>query len=190
VVRASAAEVRKKLAQYYQESGHESHVHIELLSGSYVAEFHFAPPRQVALAAPARQRQVRVAGTVVAAVLILAFTLTSRSWRRSDLDRLWDPVLKAPGPVLVCVGLQAAYNLLSAEAQDAIQGVVPPSGAPAPHREIREDDLILLRDRYMALDDAVCLVRLTSLLEDYRKPYRIRAERPTSFADLRDARSC
>ena len=190
VVRASAAEIRKKLAQYYQESGHESRVHIELPSGSYIAEFHFAPPRQVAVAAPARPRRryVQVAGTVVAALLILAFTLTSRNWRRSDLDRLWDPVLKAPGPVLVCVGLQAAYNLRSAEAQDAIQGIVqPPSGAPAPHREIREGDLILLRDRYLALDDAVCLVRLTSLLERYSKPYRIRAERSTSFADLRDA---
>jgi hypothetical protein len=38
----------------------------------------------------------------------------------------------------------------------------------------------------VALDDALCLVRLTSLLERYRKPYRIRAERSTSFADLRD----
>src|ERR1017187_7166590 len=41
VVRATAAEVRKKLAQYYQESGHESEAHIELLSGSYIVGFHF-----------------------------------------------------------------------------------------------------------------------------------------------------
>jgi len=191
VVRASAAEVRKKLAQYYQEAGHESHVHIELPSGSYIAEFHFAPPREAAVSAPARLRRpyVLVAGAVVVpALLIVVFTLTPPNFRRSDLDRLWDPVLKAPGPVLMCVGLQAAYNLRSAEAQDAIQGVVPPaSGAPAPPHAIREDDLILLRDRYVALDDAVCLVRLTSLLERYHKPYRIRAERSTSFADLRDA---
>ncbi len=38
----------------------------------------------------------------------------------------------------------------------------------------------------MALDDAFCLVRITSLLERYRKPYNIRGERSTSFADLRD----
>src|ERR1700690_3494611 len=41
VVRAGAAEIRKKLAQYYQQPGHESEVRIELLSGSYIAEFHF-----------------------------------------------------------------------------------------------------------------------------------------------------
>jgi len=180
----------KKLAQYYQEAGHESNVHIELPSGSYIPEFHFAPPRAIALAAPTRPRKqyVLVAGTiVVAGLLILAFTLTPPSWRRSDLDWLWDPVLKSPGPVLVCVGLQAAYNPRSVQAQDAIEGIVPPpSGPQAPPHPIREDDLILLRDRYVALDDAVCLVRLTSLLERYRKPYRIRAERFTSFADLRD----
>jgi hypothetical protein len=46
-----------------------------------------------------------------------------------------------------------------------------------------------LRDRYVALDDALCLVRLANLLERYRKPYRIRAERSTSFEDLRDTPS-
>jgi len=51
---------------------------------------------------------------------------------------------------------------------------------------IREEDLVLLPDRYVALDDALCLVRLASMLEGYRKPYRVRAQRSTSFADLRD----
>jgi len=72
----------KKLAQYYQEAGHESNVHIELPSGSYIPEFHFAPPRAIALAAPTRPRKqyVLVAGTiVVAGLLILAFTLTPPS---------------------------------------------------------------------------------------------------------------
>ena len=41
IVRAGAAEIRKKLAQYYQEPGHESEVRIDLLAGSYIAEFHF-----------------------------------------------------------------------------------------------------------------------------------------------------
>ena len=36
VVRVTAGEVRKRLAQYYYEPGHEAEVHIELPSGSYV----------------------------------------------------------------------------------------------------------------------------------------------------------
>jgi len=119
--------------------------------------------------------------------LILALALVLPRWRPSDLDQLWNPVLKAPGTVLICVGLQVAYNLRSAEAQDLVQGITPqPTGPPPAHRAIREEDLIILRDRYVALEDAICLVRLASLLESYRKPYRIRGERSTSFADLRD----
>jgi len=190
VVRVSAAEVRKKLAQYYQENGHQTEVHIELPSGSYVAEFHFVPVREIPAPAPVRSRKryllfalaIVAAGFLTAAVFLLPVT-----WRRTELDRLWEPVLKAPGPVLVCVGLQAAYNPRSVRAQDEIEGVIPqPSSEASRRRTIHDDDLVLLRDRYVALDDAVCLVRLTSLLERHRKPYRIRAQGFTSFADLRD----
>src|SRR5208283_4204476 len=73
IVRASAAEVRKKLAQYYQEAGHASDVHIDLPSGSYVAEFRVAPARETAVA-PAKRRRKRyvlAAGTIVLAGLLI-----------------------------------------------------------------------------------------------------------------------
>jgi len=99
----------------------------------------------------------------------------------------WGPVLKAPGEVLVCVGVRGAYVLRSARAQDEIQGVIqPPPNAASPHRPIREDELVLLRDRYVAWDDALCLARVTSLLARYRKPYCVRGARSTFFADLPD----
>lgn len=193
VVRASAAEIRKKLAQYYQEPGHEAELHIDLPPGSYVAEFHFHAPKEAVVTAQLvtaprpRRRYVWIAATLgVIGVAILVLTLSQGNWKRSDLDQLWDPVLKAPGPVLVCVGLQAAYNLRSAQAQDAIQGILPQHLDNAAAPAIRAQDLVLLRDRYVAMDDALCLVRLTSLMERYHKPYRIRAERSMSFADLRD----
>jgi hypothetical protein len=190
IVRASAAEVRKKLAQYYQETGHGSETRIELLPGSYLAEFHFIQEKPVpAVATPQHDRPHRlmaVAACIAVGVsLTLAAILARWDWRRASLNDLWAPVLKSPSTVLVCVGLQAAYNLRSAEAQDAIQGVIASIPAAA-NRPIQDDDLILLRDRYVALDDALCLVRITSLLERYQKPYRIRVERSTSFADLRD----
>src|SRR6185369_15608563 len=53
-------------------------------------------------------------------------------------------------------------------------------------RAIKSSDLVLLRDRYVALDDALCLTRMISLLERHSKPYRVRAGIATSFADLRD----
>ena len=188
VVRATAAEIRKKLAQYYVEAGHESRVRLEVPSGSYHAEFHFLSGKESAPAArTGRRKRVPVAAGVVAIAALAAILIFAQvDWRRSDLDDLWGPFLKTQGTVLVCVGLQAAYNLRSAQAQDEVQGIIePPSGATG-RRPIREDEMVLLRDRYVALDDALCLVRMTSLLERYRKPYRIRVDRSTSFADLRD----
>lgn len=190
VVRASAAEIRKKLAQYYQEAGHESDVRIELPPGSYLAEFNFverpvaaSPQVQPRVQITRRKQTGIVIGTGVVLVILLAAVILN--WRNSDLENLWGPVLKTPGTVLVCIGIQAAYNLRSAKAQDEIQGIIQPPAAAA-RGPIREEDLVLVRDRYVALDDALCLVRLTSILERYRKPYRIRAERSMSFADLRD----
>src|ERR1039458_5576073 len=49
VVRTSASEVRKRIAQYYHEPGHESEIRIELASGSYTPEFRYAPPGSAAL---------------------------------------------------------------------------------------------------------------------------------------------
>src|SRR4051812_37473883 len=40
VVRLTAGEVRKRIAQYYHEPSHESELRIDLPSGSYIAEFH------------------------------------------------------------------------------------------------------------------------------------------------------
>jgi hypothetical protein len=209
IVRAGAAEIRKKLAQYYQEPGHESEVRIELLSGSYIAEFHFngsdgpgvanaAEVAEVAVVpvvpdmpAPTRSRRryaVIAGGIVAIALVVLILTVALPRWRRTDLDQLWDPVLKSPGTVLICVGQPVAYNLKSREAQDAIQDAHTPqrpNSTPA-IGVIHAEDLIILWDRYVALGDAECLMRLSSVLERHRKPYRIRGERSTSFADLRD----
>jgi TolB-like protein/thioredoxin-like negative regulator of GroEL len=87
VVRVKATEVRRKLAQYYQESTKPPLVRIELPSGSYVPKFHWevlpephpgddlpAPAEAPAMDAPGetfRQRRV-VAGTLAALALIAA----------------------------------------------------------------------------------------------------------------------
>jgi len=40
-VRSAAGEIRKRLAQYYLERGHEAEIRIDLLPGSYVPQFRF-----------------------------------------------------------------------------------------------------------------------------------------------------
>ena len=191
VERATAAEIRKKLAQYYQEPGHESESHIELLSGSYVVEFHFHANTAVETKRQSGKRYVAV--SVLAVLSLVAAVATgvavARS-RRSPLDQLWAPLLQAPGPALICVGQPIAYNLKSTFAQDAIQGIIaglPPGdpGSDVIHRE----DLLILSDRYVDLGDAVSMARLAALMEKHGKLYHIRGERSTTFADLSDGPS-
>jgi len=190
VVRATAAEIRKKLAQYYQEPGHESENRIELLSGSYVVEFHFNGAN--AVAAKGRRRRYALISTgaavAVAAILVVGFELERP--KRSALDQLWAPLLQAPGPVLICVGQPIVYNLKSTYAQDAIQGIIAGKGPGQPGEDvIRAKDLLILSDRYVDLGDAVSLAHLASLLERHGKLYHIRGERTTTFADLSDGPS-
>jgi len=201
VVRATAAEIRKKLAQFYQEPGHESETRIGLQPGSYIAELHVdhgapaeVPPAQVVVPAPAvvpaptglfRSRSFRI-GAICGAAALAAVALLALPWRQSDLDRFWRPILKTPGPVLVCVGQPIAYNLRSAAAQDAIQAEATVEENSPQEGAIPKKDLVILPGRYVALGDSLCLVRLTSFLDKFAKPYRIRGERSTTFADLRE----
>jgi hypothetical protein len=193
VVRATAGEIRKKLAQYYQEPGHGSEYRIELLPGSYIAEFH--PANNTAQNRRPRRSldrrlwlRIGLGGAVVAAAAaVLWLTMLSPKARETDLQQLWRPVLKAPGTVLISLGQPIVYNLKSAAAQDEIQGIgtEQPGTGPQPD-SILKKDLVILPDRYAAMGDVICLVRLTSMLEKYGKPYRIRGERSTTFADLRE----
>jgi hypothetical protein len=196
IVRSTAAEIRKKLAQYYQEPGHNSDARIELISGSYVASFHFEPrtPPQPVPQPPApktpRRRMAAIAALGCAAVAILTggVLLLRSNPSHSDLDSFWKPLLDSPGPVLICLGQPITYNLKSTAAQDAIQAGEPgtPRVDPPEEGSIPRKDLVILGDRYVALSDAISMVGITSLLERRGKPYRIRGDRTASFADLRE----
>src|SRR6202451_221474 len=41
IVRVTAAEIRKRIAQYYQEPGHDLEIRLSLPAGSYVPQFHW-----------------------------------------------------------------------------------------------------------------------------------------------------
>jgi len=51
IVRVTAAEIRKRIAQYYQEPGHDGEIRISLPAGSYVPQFHWPNVAQVSAAA-------------------------------------------------------------------------------------------------------------------------------------------
>ncbi len=196
VVRVTASEVRKKLAQYYQQPEHAGEPRIELNPGSYIPEFHFpdtpiTPPPPVLPTAPPprRRRKILIAACTTAAVALAAVCLLSLRWQRSDLEQFWGPMLDAPGGVLFCLGQPRVYNLRSdAEQRDLENRIAgPPGGSLESSKEsIPLQRLVPMWDRYVALGDATCLLRLTALFEKRGRPYRVRGGASTSFSDLRE----
>ena len=131
IVRTTAGEVRKRIAQYYHEPGHETEIRIELPPGSYVPEFFFppgvseAPPAAPGLEEPSAVAHSRAAGAplwlapkwraamwcLTGLVLSLAIVLSGAALERSRLatsravlDEFWGPILSSSAPVIVCIG--------------------------------------------------------------------------------------
>jgi hypothetical protein len=113
VVRISAGEVRKRLAQYYQEPGHESEIRIELPLGSYLPEFSAPAVPITGSTQPAPEQSAgrrwrfspRLMIFAAAGLLVVAAIGLLRPWnRRSALDQFWRPVVAPGGNVILCVG--------------------------------------------------------------------------------------
>ena len=194
VVRVSAGEVRKKLAQYYQRPEHGAELRIEISPGSYIPEFHFPePPAPVSappLPAPTGARTWRglpIVGSAAAVLAIAAVGLLWPRWQRSELDRFWGPMLDAPGGVLFCLGQPRVYNLRSdAEQKELENRIEERRSLESSEESIALKQLVPVWDRYVALGDATCLLRLVSLFERRGRPYRVRGGASTSFSDLRE----
>ena len=109
VVRATAGEIRKRIAQYYQEPGREHEIRISLSPGSYVPEFSWSPADTASSeASPGIRARRRPKYTVVAgalAVALLIGTFLVRPWApRTALADFWRPVLDSSNTVLICIG--------------------------------------------------------------------------------------
>src|SRR2546430_12496335 len=117
VVRIAAGEIRKRIAQYYHEPGHETEMRIDLPSGTYVPEFHPSPVT-IPQANPARFEAFLKSPPGWAAVgTIVAVTVAAAAWRtpKGPLDRFWEPVWDS-GSVLLSIGGAGIAEEVSAAA--------------------------------------------------------------------------
>jgi len=187
VVRTAAGEVRKRIAQYYHEPGHEDETRIDLALGSYVPEFRrpqslpaaeASPPLLAPAPAPAA-REVKPgwrvpAGYLAAFGLAAALLVAALHWKpwsaRSAVDRFWSPVLESSNPILLCVS--------PAKAGAADQSAGPSAGS----LDVRS--LMYSEAQHVALADAITLATVAGLLQARGKSYRIKSQSSTAFADL------
>jgi hypothetical protein len=196
IVRVTATEIRKRIAQYYQEPGHETELRLSLPSGSYVPQFHWpqalkqnesnemaavvtlpppvlVEPWKAPIAeVPAWRRLWRPATAVVlVAFVALLFGGAAYLWRqaqRAPFNFFWGPVINTNEPVLFCVADQGATVIALRDAAD-------------PYRKtMLKDDLTAI-----VIDDLVPVVRVAALMQSNGKKFNLKGEGVTDLMDLR-----
>ena len=192
VVRVSAGEIRKRIAQYYHGSGHEAEIRIDVPLGSYVPEFHFPTSKEhldrltepaIPQEEPARihplmpkrlgWRQHSVPGVLslpkLGIALAMSLILVSLAWfrpwvmRSNVLDQFWAPVLSPSVPVLLCVA----------------RGPLAPGTMATPEQ-------LISRPSGIAWADVVTLARLAGLIQSKGQPYQLRREELATFSELQE----
>jgi hypothetical protein len=175
VVRITAGEIRKRLAQYYDDPGHEQELRISLPSGSYLPEFHPAeqPHAEPAAAAePLAARHKKTPGVLILFTL-LVFLLLAAGWRyqstHTPMQQFWAPLINSGGDVLVCVGQQGGSRI-DFSSDDAVNAN------------------ILARPGYtekVILEDAAAAARLVAVLGRYGKPFYVQGSNTTDYPQMR-----
>jgi hypothetical protein len=164
VVRTTACEIRKRIAQYYRNPAHEAEIRIELPPGTYLPEFR--EPQKPADPNPSPElpnKSYAWIGVASVAILLLAGIafLTAVGTRLSALDRFWAPVLASDDPVSLYIG---GYTT----GKDVVSV------------------MDLMENERVAFSDATALAKLTSLLAARKKPYRFRLQTSSQIEDLKD----
>src|SRR5579859_286361 len=194
IVRVTATEIRKRIAQYYQEPGHESELRVTLPAGSYVPQFHWPQaakessqalmiPAPSAVSAPVEPLPVETepirtrtwlrrpaAAVALALVLVSAAVYLWRSAQHTAFDFFWGPLVKSSEPVLFCVADQTHYSTITLR------------DAADPSRQTQLSDNLTA----IMMDDLNPIVRVAGLLQSHGKKYTLKGEGITSLMDLRN----
>lgn len=198
IVRVTAAEIRKRIDQYYQDPNHSQEIRFFLPSGSYVPQFSWpghpngfpekdftAPttasgthksasfPRSAASSVLASRRSLRattmvMVGVVLAAVLITGWMVWWGS-RPKIVQQFWGPFTSSAEPTLFCIADQVQHDHI--QLRDAAD----------PQREITLPDSMVT----VIVDDLNPLVNIAGTLRAYGKTYRVLPESTTTLTDLR-----
>jgi len=197
IVRVTAAEIRKRIEQYYQDPKHSQEIRLFLPAGSYVPQFSWPGhpngfPETVSLLAAkgsavvtqpipvaalpsisqSKRLSVRARAIVFIAAILLALVGTWAAWRESRptlVKQFWEPFVNSAEPTVFCLADQAQYA--SIRLRDAAD----------PQREITLPDSMVT----VIIDDINPLVDIAGTLRTYGKNYRVLGESTTTLTDLR-----
>jgi hypothetical protein len=201
VVRLCAAEVRKRLAQYYQSPAHRGELRIDLNPGSYVPVFsHSAvdapiveaiPPEVIPPDVPSKAEQVSQpkrsrnvnwpAGSIAAGVIIAVILFFgARHWRhlgkqKSALEEVWSPLLTSSKPILLCVGETELYA-----PHDSLTELQSGADDDSFHQAFAD------KNDFVPFSDVQILSRFVSLTGAHGHAFRVQSSRTTISSQLRE----
>ena len=194
IVRVTAAEIRKRIEQYYQDPKHSHEIRLFLPAGSYAPQFywpgHPSSLPATSLESPSngsdvikststlsvdpRTKRIFTVGRMLAFALVaLALVIASATrWHASRppiLRQFWEPFVNSPNPVLISVADQSQYSTIRLrDAADPLHEITLP------------DTMVTL-----IIDDVSPLVNIAALLRTYGKTSRVLGESNTTLTDLR-----
>ncbi|HTC95897.1 MAG TPA: hypothetical protein VK699_20820 [Terriglobales bacterium] len=194
IVRVTAAEIRKRIEQYYQNPATKDEIRLFLPSGSYALQFcaphpvaapaiveNPADPKELpALAAEPQSHETppsRSKAIVASAVLvILLSTVSFALWRLfqvSPAEQFWAPFVKSKEPVLFCIADQNQYSVITL------------LDAADPQRKTTlKDNLVTV-----VIDDVNPLIGIAGVLQNSQRSYRVQGQFNTTLTDLRSGPS-
>lgn len=203
IVRVSAREVRKRLAQYYTSpDGVAAELRIDLPSGSYAPEFHYTvaavvepepatPPPEIAPPSGSRRGAFLAAAILAAAAVVAAILqLSGGSPNSLAFKQFWAPVLSAPEPLLVAVAHPIVYHA-SGRAHRMSEEALPSPTTPLqraiqlPAEKLNGNDFVPVFNQYVGFGDMVVATEISTMLGARSKPVRMRLASNVEFADLR-----
>ena len=186
VVRMTAAEVRKRLAQYYQSPGHENETRIEFPLRSYIPEFRFPATVPVSTPPPAAIQSIlapanlawnwqSVVALLISCVVLSAFVWSKLPPRENSLDRFWAPVQASSSPTLLCIpDMDSPHSpSLNPSPVDPLAGTI--NSLPVWYRRNR-----------VAFGDTMALATLTSVFGTKGHSFRIRRTDDAQLQDLQE----
>lgn len=207
IVRRVAGDIRKRLAQYYQEQNGSHKVRIQMIRGSYLPEFEFAAddharetiatarievqPEPLNLHEPVATEWTKAseAGSNVrrrvwmlrigVAALVIAASLGVIRWRstHSAMYRIWKPLLDSGNVITVCLPTHDA-DMMGSRTADSTAASTKAAVTSSWHDFT--PGTLMFRD---ALDGNT----ITELLSNFKKQASVRPSSALKFRDFHQA---
>ena len=202
IVRMTAGEIRKRIAQYYHDSAHHYELRIDLPSGSYTAQFHVpkaidGPHEVIADSSSAAlpkvvtpnqltkhhwfaghtrstwTRRIGLFSGLILTLLIAGYLVLARQHRNST-ELAWGEILDNRSAVLIAVGGRSVNT--------------NPSSTTNPSWTVGQTSMSAsnhMNAAALSYSEARALVRLVRILDDKKIQYSLLPVSETTFADLR-----